>query len=87
MEEQKNYTNVNHVKGVRINKNAVRKHTKPNDPNESGINCYSSRSAANLESIHGALLRMNRSIQSEGTFGVLKWDKSYKRLFRRGEKM
>ena len=40
----------------------------------------------NLESIHGALLRMNRSIQSEGTFGVLKWDRSYKRLFRRGEK-
>ena len=40
----------------------------------------------NLESIHGTLLRMNRSIQSEGTFGVLKWDKSYKRLFRRGEK-
>ena len=40
----------------------------------------------NLESIHGALLRMNRSIQSEGTFGVLKWDKAYKRLFRRGEK-
>ena len=32
----------------------------------------------NLESIHGALLRMNRSIQSEGTFGVLKWDKAYK---------
>lgn len=41
----------------------------------------------NLESIHGALLRMNRSIQSEGTFGVLKWDKAYKRLLRRGEKM
>ncbi len=41
---------------------------------------------SNLESIHGALLRMNRSIQSEGTFGILKWDKSYKRLFRRGEK-
>lgn len=40
----------------------------------------------NLESIHGALLRMNRSIQAEGTFGILKWDKSYKRLFRRGEK-
>lgn len=40
----------------------------------------------NLESIHGALLRMNRSIQAEGTFGVLKRDKSYKRLFRRGEK-
>ncbi len=41
---------------------------------------------SNLESIHGALLRMNRSIQAEGTFGVLKWDKSYKRLFRRGTK-
>ena len=38
----------------------------------------------NLESIHGALLCMNRSIQSEGTFGIIKWDRSYKRLFRRG---
>ena len=41
---------------------------------------------SNLESVQGALLRMNRSIQAEGTFGILKWDKSYKRLFRRGEK-
>jgi hypothetical protein len=41
---------------------------------------------SNLESIHGALLRMNRSIQAEGTFGVIKWDRTYKRLFRRGEK-
>lgn len=40
----------------------------------------------NLESIHGALLCMNRSIQSEGTFGIIKWDRSYKRLFRRGTK-
>lgn len=40
----------------------------------------------NLESIHGALLCMNRSIQAEGTFGVIKWDRTYKRLFRRGEK-
>uniref|UniRef100_UPI00056920DF transposase n=5 Tax=Anaerovorax odorimutans TaxID=109327 RepID=UPI00056920DF len=40
----------------------------------------------NLESIHGALLRMNRSIQSEGTFGIIKWNRSYKRLFRRGLK-
>ena len=39
----------------------------------------------NLESVHGALLCMNRSIQSEGTFGVIKWDRSYKRLFRRGK--
>ncbi|MDO5332079.1 MAG: transposase [Bacillota bacterium] len=40
----------------------------------------------NLESVHGALLRMNRSIQSEGTFGIIKWDRAYKRLFRRGSK-
>lgn len=26
----------------------------------------------NLESIHGALLRMNCSIQAEGAFGVMK---------------
>lgn len=39
---------------------------------------------ANLNSIHGSLLCMNRSIQSEGTFGIIKWDRSYKRLFRRG---
>lgn len=38
----------------------------------------------NLCSIHGALLCMNRSIQSEGAFGVIKWDRSYKRAFRRG---
>lgn len=40
----------------------------------------------NLESVHRALLHMNRSIQAEGTFGILKWDKSYKRLFRCGKK-
>lgn len=38
----------------------------------------------NLGCIHGALLCMNRSIQAEGTFGVIKCDKSYKRLRRRG---
>ena len=38
----------------------------------------------NLESVHGALLRMNRSIQAEGTYGIMKWDRSYKRAFRRG---
>jgi len=29
----------------------------------------------NLESIHGALLRMNRSIQAEDTFGIMKNDR------------
>lgn len=39
----------------------------------------------NFQSIHVALLCMNRSIQSVGAFGVIKWDRSYKRLFRRGK--
>lgn len=38
----------------------------------------------NLNSVHGALLRMNRSIQSEGAFGGIKWNRGYKRLRRRG---
>ena len=38
----------------------------------------------NLNSIHGALLCMNRSIQAEGTFWIIKSDKSYKRLRRKG---
>ena len=38
----------------------------------------------NLCSIQGALLCMNRSIQAEGTYGIIKWNKSYKRLHRRG---
>ena len=41
---------------------------------------------SNLCSVQGMLLCMNRSIQSEGTFGVMKWDRSYKRAFRRGLK-
>ena len=40
----------------------------------------------NLESIHGAFLRMNRSIQAEGTFGVMKYDRWYRRTVRRGLK-
>ena len=38
----------------------------------------------NLCSIQGALLCMNRSIQAEGTYGVIKWNKNYKRLRRKG---
>lgn len=40
----------------------------------------------NLESNHGAYLRMNRSIQAEGTFGVMKYDRWYKRTVRRSMK-
>ena len=38
----------------------------------------------NLNCIHGALLRMNRSIQSEGANGIIKWNRSYTRARRRG---
>ena len=37
-----------------------------------------------LESIQGTLLRMNRSIQAEGTFSIMKNDRNYKRIVRRG---
>lgn len=37
----------------------------------------------NLESIQGALLRMNRSIQAEGAFGILKQDRGYRRIVRK----
>lgn len=39
---------------------------------------------SNFNSIHGALLCMNRSIQAEGAYGIIKWDRSYARVFRRG---
>ena len=40
----------------------------------------------NLNSVHGALLRMNRSIQSEGVFASIKWNRAYSRVRRRGLK-
>ena len=40
----------------------------------------------NLNSTKGALLRMNRSIQAEGVFGTIKWNREYKRARRRGLK-
>ena len=47
---------------------------------------FHSEVLGNLNSIHGALLRMNRSIQAEGTFGTIKWNRSYIRARRRGLK-
>lgn len=38
----------------------------------------------NLQTELGTLLRRNRTIQAEGTFGSIKWNRSYKRLRRRG---
>lgn len=40
----------------------------------------------NLNSTKGALLRMNRSIQAEGAFCSIKWNRSYTRARRRGLK-
>lgn len=45
---------------------------------------FHSEVLSNLNCVHGALLRMNRSIQVEGTFGGIKWNKGHKRLRRRG---
>lgn len=41
---------------------------------------------SNLNSVHGALLRMNRSIQAEGAYGSIKWNRAYTRARRRGLK-
>ena len=38
----------------------------------------------NLKSIWGALLRVNRSIQAEGAFGIMKQDRRCRRIVRRG---
>ena len=48
------------------------------------LSTFHSEVLDNLNSLHGALLRMNRSIQAEGAFGEIKWNKGYKRLYRRG---
>jgi len=45
-----------------------------------------SRSLENITSPEGILLRMNRSIQVEGAFGVLKEDYGFKRFLTRGTK-
>ena len=41
----------------------------------------------NLNSIHGVLLRMNRSIQAEGAFGEIKVNRGYKQYRQRGKNM
>ena len=40
----------------------------------------------NLTSAQGLLLRANRSIQAEGTYGIIKRNRQYKRIRRRGLK-
>ncbi len=48
------------------------------------LTSYHEEVLKNLESIQGAMLRMNRSIQAEGTFGIIKHNRSYKRIMRKG---
>ena len=40
----------------------------------------------NMQSANGYLLCMNRSIQAEGVFGNIKWNRQYKRAYRRSLK-
>ena len=47
---------------------------------------YRKKSLANITSDEGILLRMNRSIQVEGVFGVLKQDYGFRRFLTRGTK-
>ena len=44
----------------------------------------SSCSQQNIETVRGVILRVNRSIQVEGAFGVLKNDRKFKRFLTRG---
>lgn len=45
---------------------------------------YKSQARENLKSVKGIEIRINRSIQVEGSFGILKQDMNYVRLRRRG---
>ena len=63
---------VNLVKGVSINRMLSESTQKPNDPNESGINAIHQEVLQNLESIHGALLRMNQKYSIGGNFWCIK---------------
>ena len=49
------------------------------------FNEYRKKSLANITSDEGILLRMNRSIQVEGVFGVLKQDYGFRRFLTRGK--
>lgn len=46
---------------------------------------YREKSRQNIVSEKGIQLRVNRSIQAEGAFALLKWDQSFRRFLTRGE--
>ena len=46
---------------------------------------YRNESLNNISSEHGTLLRVNRSIQAEGVFAQIKWNRGFQRYLTRGE--
>ena len=48
------------------------------------FDAYRAQSEANINSEEGILLRINRSIQAEGVFGITKQNMGYDRFLRRG---
>jgi transposase len=65
--------------------------TKAQEGNNKQIQCsrlfesYRAESLENITSNLGVQLRMNRSIQAEGAFGVMKYDRDFHRFLRRGK--
>lgn len=49
------------------------------------FDAYREQSLRNISSEKGTLLRVNRSIQAEGVFGILKWDFGFTRFLCRGK--
>lgn len=60
------------------------KYQKQITVNES-FDAYRAKSLENITSERGTLLRMNRSIQAEGVFGILKQDLQFQRFLLRGK--
>ena len=84
MGEQKNSISVKNVQTVLIKKKCCKcKGNRIVRINEE-LTAFHKEVLDNLNCIHGALLRMNRSIQSEGANGIIKWNRSYTRARRRG---
>ena len=84
MEEQKRYMNVKVMKNENIKKCCPRAKKNRTIRLNRELTAIHEEVLRNLCSIQGALLCMNRSIQAEGTFGIIKSYKSYKRLRRKG---
>ena len=58
---------------------------KQDDPGQLGVRGGPGSLPGAIYREQGLLLRINRTIQSEGAFGVLKEDRHFRRLRRRGQ--